>query len=92
MFSSLPGKTDLSCLSGILNGLLDRPVTSEMGSRVLGPGAEPCQRLRRRALPEAQAQPSTDSLPLGCLATCSPPLRPGGRPDDLLSVLPVQTL
>lgn len=47
MFSSLPGKTDLSCLSGILNGLLDRPVTSEMGSRVLGPGAEPCQRLRR---------------------------------------------
>lgn len=35
MFSSLP-ETDLSCLSGILNGLLDRPVTSEMGSRVLG--------------------------------------------------------
>lgn len=46
----------------------------------------------RRALPEAQAQPSTDSLPLGCLATCCPPLRRGGRPDDLLSVLPVQTL
>lgn len=46
MFSSLPGKTDLSCLSEIQNGLLDHPVTGEMGSRVLGPGAEPCQRLQ----------------------------------------------
>lgn len=32
MFSSLPGKTDLSCLSGILNRLLGHPVTSEIGS------------------------------------------------------------
>ena len=32
MFSSLPGKTDLSCLSGILNRLLGHPITSEIGS------------------------------------------------------------
>lgn len=51
-----------------------------------GPGAW------RRALPEAPAQPSPGSLLLGCLAACSPALRPGGRPDDLLGVLPGQRL
>lgn len=49
MFSNFPEKTDFSCPSGIQDGSLDYNVTSETGSRSLGPCAE------------AHVQPSTDS-------------------------------